>query len=52
MCKNTSQCEVNPEQLITSFKVRDNSLHVNKVDIGWHLCVSLHGYWPKSVRIF
>ena len=34
------------------FKVCDNSLHVNKVDIGWHHCVSLHSNLAKSVRIF
>ena len=41
---------VHLEWLLTFFSVCDNSLHVNKVYIGWPHCVSLHSYWPKSVR--
>ena len=41
-----------PKGYLLFFKVCDNSLHVNKVDIGWHHCVSLHSNLAKSVRIF
>ena len=36
-------------QQLIKLNTRTKDVYVNKVDIGWHHCVSLHSYWAKSV---